>query len=73
MKIFVKGKSSTEKILVKIKRGKNGMLAGEVVSLLNKIKPLKEIERNIIKKYIKDIWSKFTKVKEYDLVQEGIE
>ncbi len=35
-------------------------------------KPLREIERNIIKKYRKDIWSKFTKgLKEYKLVQEG--
>jgi tRNA 2-thiocytidine biosynthesis protein TtcA len=51
------------------------IIAGEgckPINILNKRKPLKEIERNIIKKYRKDIWSKFTKgLKEYDLVQEG--
>jgi tRNA(Ile)-lysidine synthase TilS/MesJ len=32
----------------------------------------KEIERSIIKKYRKEIWSKFVKgVKQYDLIQEG--
>lgn len=44
----------------------------EVLVPLNDRKPLKDIERNIIKKYRKDIWSKFTKaLKEYHLVQEG--
>lgn len=50
-------------------------IAGEGCEILvpfNKRKPLKEIERNIIKKYRKDIWSKFTKaLKEYSLVEEG--
>ena len=36
------------------------------------LKPLKEIERSLIKTYRKTIWSKFTKaVKEYSLVNEG--
>lgn len=36
------------------------------------LKPLKEIERSLIKAYRKPIWSKFTKaVKEYRLVEEG--
>ena len=36
------------------------------------LKPLKEIERSLIKTYRKPIWSKFTKaVKEYSLVNEG--
>lgn len=35
-------------------------------------KPLKDIERSIIKKYRKQIWSKFIKaVKEYNLIEEG--
>lgn len=35
-------------------------------------KPLKEIERSIVKKYRKPIWSKFVKaIKEYNLVEEG--
>ncbi|MGG7176654.1 tRNA 2-thiocytidine biosynthesis TtcA family protein [Clostridium paraputrificum] len=35
-------------------------------------KPLSEIERSIVKKYRKQIWSKFVKaVKQYELVQEG--
>jgi tRNA(Ile)-lysidine synthase TilS/MesJ len=50
-------------------------VAGEGCEILvpfNERKPLKEIERNIIKKYRKDIWSKFTKaLKEYSLVEEG--
>lgn len=35
-------------------------------------KPLKEIERSIVKRYRKNIWSKFIKaVKQYNLVEEG--
>jgi tRNA(Ile)-lysidine synthase TilS/MesJ len=35
-------------------------------------KPLKEIERSIVKRYRKPIWSKFVKaIKEYNLVEEG--
>ena len=35
-------------------------------------KPLKDIERSIVKRYRKPIWSKFVKaVKEYNLVEEG--
>ena len=35
-------------------------------------KPLKEIERSIVKRYRKPIWSKFCKaVKEYELIQDG--
>lgn len=54
---------------------KDRNIAGEGCEVLvpfNDRKPLKDIERNIIKKYRKDIWSKFTKaLKEYHLVQEG--
>lgn len=36
------------------------------------LKPLNEIERSIVKRYRKQIWSKFIKaIKEYNLVQEG--
>lgn len=35
-------------------------------------KPLKEIERSIVKRYRKYLWSKFVKaIKEYELIQEG--
>ena len=35
-------------------------------------KPLKEIERSIVKTYRKHIWSKFIKaVKQYNLIEEG--
>ncbi|MGL5479150.1 MAG: tRNA 2-thiocytidine biosynthesis TtcA family protein [Clostridium sp.] len=35
-------------------------------------KPLKEIERSIVKKYRKHLWSKFVKaVKKYELIKEG--
>ena len=35
------------------------------------MEPLKEIERSIIKKYRKDIWSKFIEaVKEYELIKD---
>lgn len=35
-------------------------------------KPLKEIERSIVKRYRKNIWSKFIKaIKQYNLVEEG--
>lgn len=36
------------------------------------LKPLSEIERSIVKRYRKQLWSKFVKaVKEYNLVEEG--
>ena len=36
------------------------------------MKPLEEVERSIIKKYRKDIWSKFVKaVQEYELIKEN--
>ena len=35
-------------------------------------KPLEEIEKSIIKRYRKPIWSKFIKaIKQYDLIQDG--
>lgn len=50
-------------------------IAGEGCEILvpfNERKPLKEIERDIIKKYRKVLWSKFTKaIKDYHLVEEG--
>lgn len=44
----------------------------EILVPFNERKDLKEIERNIITKYRKHIWSKFTKaVKDFNLVEEG--
>ncbi|MCR1897632.1 tRNA 2-thiocytidine biosynthesis protein TtcA [Irregularibacter muris] len=44
----------------------------EVLVPFSERKPLEEIEKSIIKKYRKHIWSKFTKaLKEYNLVEEG--
>ncbi|GAA0121010.1 MAG: tRNA 2-thiocytidine biosynthesis protein TtcA [Clostridium argentinense] len=44
----------------------------EVLIPFNERKPLKEIERSLIKKYRKTIWSKFIKaIKDYNLVEEG--
>lgn len=44
----------------------------EVLMPINEPKPLKEIERSIIKKYRKYLWSKFMKaVKDFKLVEEG--
>lgn len=44
----------------------------EVVMPLNEPKPLEEIERSIIKKYRKHLWSKFmAAVKDYKLVEAG--
>ena len=43
-----------------------------VLELYRKEKPLKEIERSIVKTYRKHIWSKFIKaVKDYKLIEEG--
>ncbi|RBP41620.1 tRNA 2-thiocytidine biosynthesis TtcA family protein [Garciella nitratireducens] len=50
-------------------------IAGESCEILvpfHERKPLEEIEREIIKKYRKVLWSKFTKaIKDYQLVEEG--
>lgn len=50
-------------------------IAGEGCEILvpfNERKPLKEIERSIVKTYKKKIWTKFTRaIKEYNLVEEG--
>lgn len=44
----------------------------EVTVPFNDRKPLRDIERSIIKTYRKHIWAKFIKaVKEYDLIQDG--
>lgn len=44
----------------------------EILIPFSERKPLQEIERSIIKRYRKNIWSKFIKaVKDYDLVREG--
>lgn len=44
----------------------------EILMPLNEPIPLKEIERSIIKKYRKHLWSKFMKaVKDFKLVEEG--
>jgi tRNA 2-thiocytidine biosynthesis protein TtcA len=44
----------------------------ELLIPLSERKPLKEIERSIIKTYRKDLWAKFNKaVRDYKLVEEG--
>ena len=54
---------------------KENRLAGEGCEILipeEERKPLTEIERSIIKKYRKQLWSKFIKaIKDYDLIQDG--
>ncbi|MDD2447609.1 MAG: ATP-binding protein [Tissierellia bacterium] len=54
---------------------KKTKIAGEGCEVLvpfNERKPLKDIERSIIKTYRKKIWSKFVKaIKEYQLVEDG--
>ncbi len=50
-------------------------IAGEGCEILvpfNERKPLKDIERSIIKTYRKHVWTKFIKaIKEYELIQDG--
>ncbi|SHJ42816.1 tRNA 2-thiocytidine biosynthesis TtcA family protein [Tepidibacter formicigenes] len=44
----------------------------EILVPFNERRPLEEIERSIIKKYRKNIWSKFIKgIKDYNLVEDG--
>ncbi|WBW95924.1 tRNA 2-thiocytidine biosynthesis TtcA family protein [Oceanirhabdus sp. W0125-5] len=44
----------------------------EVLIPFSERKPLKEIERSIIKKYRKEIWTKFIKaIKDFDMIQDG--
>ncbi len=44
----------------------------EILVPFNERKPLKEIERSIVKTYRKNIWSKFIKaIKDYKLVEDG--
>ncbi len=44
----------------------------EILAPFNDRKPLKDIERSIIKTYRKHVWTKFIKaVKEYELIQDG--
>lgn len=44
----------------------------EILVPFNDRKPLKDIERSIIKTYRKNIWSKFIKaIKEYNLIEDG--
>lgn len=44
----------------------------EVLVPFNDRKPLRDIERSIIKTYRKHIWAKFVKaIKEYELIQDG--
>ncbi len=44
----------------------------EILVPFNERKPLEEIERSLIKKYRKNIWSKFVKaIKDYKLIEEG--
>lgn len=54
---------------------KNESIAGEGCEVLipfNDRKPLKDIERSLIKKYRKHVWSKFIKaIKNYELVKDG--
>ena len=52
-----------------------GKLAGDGCNIImptEERKPLREIEKSIIKKYRKYTWSKFIKaIKDYNLVEEG--
>ncbi|MGM0397202.1 MAG: tRNA 2-thiocytidine biosynthesis TtcA family protein [Bacillota bacterium] len=54
---------------------KDTTIAGEGCEILvpfNERKPLKDIERSIIKTYRKHVWTKFVKaIKEYELIQDG--
>ncbi|OHW63469.1 tRNA 2-thiocytidine biosynthesis protein TtcA [Andreesenia angusta] len=44
----------------------------EILIPFNERKPIREIERNLIKKYRKKIWSKFIKaIKDYELISPG--
>ena len=44
----------------------------EIIVPFEERQPLKDIERSIIKKYRKHLWSKFIKaIREYKLVEEG--
>lgn len=44
----------------------------EILVPFNERKPIREIERNLIKKYRKKIWSKFIKaIKDYELISPG--
>lgn len=44
----------------------------EVLIPFSERKPLKEIERSLIKKYRKEIWTKFIKaIKDFDMIQDG--
>lgn len=46
--------------------------ACEIIAPFNDRKPLKDIERSIIKTYRKHIWSKFIRaIKEYELIEDG--
>ena len=44
----------------------------EIIVPFDERQPLKDIERSIIKKYRKHLWSKFIKaIRDYNLVEEG--
>ena len=44
----------------------------EILTPINELKPLEEIEKSIIKKYRKYLWSKFIKaIKDFKLLEEG--
>ena len=50
---------------------KEGFVCKEILPFNDK-KPLKDIERSLIKTYRKHVWAKFIKaIKEYELVQDG--
>ncbi|HLS54296.1 MAG TPA: ATP-binding protein [Tissierellaceae bacterium] len=50
----------------------NSKLGCEVLQPFNERKPLKDIERSIIKTYRKHIWRKFVKaIREYKLIEDG--
>ena len=50
---------------------KEGLVCQEILPFNDK-KPLKDIERSLIKTYRKHVWAKFIKaIKEYELVQDG--
>lgn len=73
---FIKTKIYKNVIMFEEKRGVNmSDIAGNGCDILvpfNERKPLKEVERSIIKTYRKHIWSKFIKaIKDYKLIEDG--
>lgn len=58
--------------MAEINTGLGGLEVCHTVSVGGPIKPLKEIEKSIIKKYRKQLWTPFIRgIKEYDMIADG--